>query len=106
MSFSYTVFLDEHDLHQVLTEIKSLSQVQSLGLALGLLSSAIDEIRKDITSVKDQKAEVIKYWLKRREIIRHKQSCPPTWSQLADAVVEEDVALGDSIRHKYCITLS
>ena len=103
--FSYNVSLDEHDLQRVLTVIKPVSQVQSLGLALGLLPSAIDEIRKDFTSVKEQKIEVIKYWLRRIEIIHDMQSHPPTWSQLADAVAEEDVALSDRIRHKYCITL-
>ena len=55
--------------------------------------------------MKEQKIEVIKYWLKRREIIRDMQSHPPTWSQLADAVAEEDVALSDHIRHKYSIML-
>ena len=80
-----------------------MSQVQSLGLALGLVISAIDEIRKDFTSVKEQKIQVIKYWLKRTEIIRTMQACPPTWSQLADAVADEDVSLSDHIRHKHCI---
>ena len=55
--------------------------------------------------MKEQKIEVIKCWLKHREIIRDMQSCPPTWNQLADAVAEEDAALGDRIRHQYCVTL-
>ena len=79
-----------------------MSQVQSLGLALGLLISAIDKIQKDFASVKEQKIEVIKCWIKRTEIIRNMQSCRPTWSQLADAVADEDAALSDSIRCKYC----
>ena len=94
--------LDEHDLQDVLEEIKSVTQVQSLGLALGLLISAVDEIQNNFRSVKEQKVRVIKCWLKRTEIIRKRQSCPPTWSQLADAVANDDVALGDSIRRKYC----
>ena len=89
--------LDEHDLQSVLTEIKSVSQLQSLGLALGLLASAIEKIRKEFTSVKEQKIELIKCWLRRMENIREMQSCPPTWSQLADAVAEDDVALSNSI---------
>ena len=98
-------FIDVHDLQEVLSEIKSVSQVQNLGLALGLLVTAVDEIRKDFTSVKEQKIQVIKCWLKRTDIIRKMQSCPPTWSQLADAVAEDDVALSKSIRQKYCTTL-
>ena len=94
--------LDEHDLQDVLLEIKSVSQVLKLGLALGLLISAIDKIRKDFGSVEEQKIQIIKYWLKRTEIIRKMQSHRPTWSQLADAVADEDVALSDSIRCKYC----
>ena len=91
-------------MQKVLKEIKSLSEVQSLGLALGLLITAIDKIRKDFATVEEQKIQVIKYWLKRREIIQDMQSCPPTWSQLADAVAEEDVSLSDRIRQKYCVT--
>ena len=85
--------LDEHDLQRVLTEIKPVSQVQSLGLALGLLASAIEKIQKEFAAIKEQKIEVIKCWLRRREIIREMQASPPTWSQLADAVAEDDVAL-------------
>ena len=94
--------LDEHDLQDILEEIKSVSQVQSLGLALGLLISAIDKIQKDYASVKEQKVQVIKWWLRRTDIIRKMQSRHPTWSQLADAVADEDAALSDSIRFKYC----
>ena len=82
-----------------------MSQVQSLGLNLGLLASAIEKIQKDFASVKEQKIELIKYWLRRREIIRNMQSCPPTWSQLADAVDEDNFALSKSIRSKHCATL-
>ena len=96
------IHVDEHDLQEVLKEIKAVSQVQSLGLALGLLISAIEKIQKDFTSVNEQKIQVIKYWLKRREIIRKMESCPPTWSQLAEAVADEDAALSDYIRCKYC----
>ena len=79
-----------------------LCQVKSLGLALGLLITAIEEIQKGCASVKEQGIQVIKYWLKRTEIIREMQSCPPTWSQLADAVAEEDTALSQHIRQTYC----
>ena len=99
--FLYTLSLDEQDLQRVLKEIEPLSGVQNLGLALGLLISAIDEIQKDFASVKEQKIQVIKYWLNRRKIIGQMKSHPPTWSQLADAVADEDVALSDHIRHKY-----
>ena len=104
MCFLHTDSLDEHDLQGILAEIKSVSQVQSLGLALGLLVSAIDKIQKDFSTVKEQKIQVIKFWLKRTEIIRNMQSRNPTWSQLADAVADEDAALSDSIRCKYCKT--
>ena len=83
-----------------------MSQVQSLGLSLGLLASAIEKIRKDFPSVKEQKIELIKCWLRRMEIIREMQGCPPTWSQLVEAVAEDDVALSNSIQNKYCARLS
>ena len=89
-------------MQDVLMEIKPVSQVLRLGLALGLLISAIDKIRKDFASVEEQKIQIIKCWLKRIGIIRKMQSCRPTWSQLADAVADEDAALSDSIRCKYC----
>ena len=102
MNVFHFVSLDEHDMQKVLMEIKSVSEVQSLGLALGLLITAIDEIRKDFATVKEQKIRIIKYWLKRLHIVREKQEFPPTWSDLADAVADEDVALSGHIRSKYC----
>ena len=93
---------DLHDLQDVLEEIQSVSQVKSLGLALGLLVTAIEKIQKDFSSVKEQKIVVIIYWLTRKEIIRKMQSSPPTWRQLADAVTEEDPSLSDRIRSKFC----
>ena len=98
----HSVSLDEHHLQKVLVEIKSVSQVESLGLALGLLITAIDQIIKDCATVKQQKIQIIKYWLKRKDIIQEMQACPPTWSLLADAVADEDVALSNQIRSKYC----
>ena len=85
-----SVSLDEHDLQRVLMEIKSVSEVESLGLNLGLLISAIDEIQKDFVTVKRQRIQIIKYWLRRTEIIQEMQDSPPTWTQLADAVADED----------------
>ena len=93
---------DEHDLQRILTEIKSVSRMRSLGLALGVLMPAIEKIQKEFASVEDQKIEIIYCWLRRTEIIREMQPCPPTWSQLADAVAIEDVALSERIRHTYC----
>ena len=89
-------------MRRILTEIKSVTQVESLGLALGLIISTIEEIQKNHSSVKQQKTQLVKYWLKRTDIIRDMQSCLPTWSQLADAVADEDAALSDRIRSKYC----
>ena len=89
--------LDEHDLQRVLMEIKSVSEVESLGLNLGLLMSAINEIQKDFMTVKKQRIQIISRWLRRTEIIREMQACPPTWSQLADAVADEDSTLSDHI---------
>ena len=99
---SFLLCLDEHDLQRVLTEIKSVSEVESLGLNLGLLMSAINEIQKDFTTVKKQRIQIINRWLRRAEIIREMQAFPPTWSQLADAVADEDSALSHHIRSKYC----
>ena len=82
--FSHTVSIDEHDLRRVLKEMKSVSQMLSLGLALGLVPSAIDVIQKDFGSVKQQNIEVIKCWLNHREIILNMQSCCPTWSVLVE----------------------
>ena len=52
--------------------------------------------------VKDQKVQVIKCWLTRTKLIEERQTSPPTWTQLADAVANEDAALSERIRLKYC----
>ena len=95
------VSIDEHDLQKVLTKIKAVSKVESLGKGLGLLMSAIDVIQKEFVRLEEQKIEIIKYWLKRINLIHEMQPCPPTWSQLADAVADEDSELSDHIRCKY-----
>ena len=78
----YPDSLDEHYLHRVFTAIKSLHQVQSLGLALALLAIAIKEIRAYFSLVKEQKIEIIKRWLKRMQIIHKMQGCSPTYSRV------------------------
>ena len=96
------VCLDEHDLQKVLTEIESVTEVESLGLNLGLLISMIDEIQQDYATVKKRRVQIIKCWLRRIGIIRDKQACPPTWSELAGAVAKQNRDLSDHIRSKYC----
>ena len=100
MSFNLFHYTDEHDLQKVLREIRSVSHVQNLGLALGVLMSLIDKTREDYALVEDQKIEVMYCWLRRTDILREKQSCLPTWSELADAVADENVALSEEIRRK------
>ena len=102
MPVFHIVCLDEHDLQNVLTEIESVTEVESLGLNLGLLISTIDEIQQDCATVKKRRIQIIKCWLRRTGIIREMQACPPTWSQLADAVAKQNQALSDHIRSKYC----
>ena len=89
-------------MQDVIAEIKSLNQVMSLGLELGLIITAIEQIQKEFPSLKEQKIKVIMYWIQRKEIIPKMQSSPPTWRQLADAVAEEDPALDNRIRSKFC----
>ena len=71
-------------------------------MALGLGFSALDEIKSNSATVKKQKIQVLKYWLRGRVIEEQMRSCPPTWSQLADAVAEQSIRISDRIRRKYC----
>ena len=87
---------------KVILEIKSVTGVLSLGLNLGLLKSTNDKIQKNHKSLDEQKIEVIHCWLKRTDIIREKCSHPPTWSQLSDAVANENSALSEYHWEKYC----
>ena len=92
------------DLQQVLDEIHNITQVTNLGLKLGLYMPAIDKIQTDYKNVDEQKTRILYAWLARKDIIPSKQSLPPTWNELADAVAKESTALSMDIRRKYCNT--
>ena len=100
------ISIDEDDLHKVLNELIEISQVTSLGLSLGLRMSSIEGIKNDCQSSDEQKTIVVYRWLKRQDIVRDYQSCPPTWNQLALAVAKENPTVSRRIQEKYCTILS
>ena len=95
--------VDEDDMQRILPEIKAVHNVENLGLALSVCwsTNSIERIQKDNQSIKNQKIQVIYHWLTRTDIIRGKQSILPKWSELADAVNNENAALSKNIRCKY-----
>ena len=96
----------ECDLLLILEEVHQVTNIQRLGLHLGLYISAIDKIQDQYKSPEQQKTRIIQYWLQRKDIIPDKQSCLPTWNGLADAVAKESTALSRAIRAKHCKTSS
>ena len=86
----------------IVTELKGITDVLELGLALGIRKSALDQIMQDNTKLEKQKIQVIHYWLTRKEIIRQKQRECPRWDGLADAVARVNPLLSNTIRHQHC----
>ena len=97
---------DGGDLHQVLEEVHNITEVVQLGLNLGLHPAAIVKIKLDNKTLEDQKTWILYAWLQRKDIVPKKQSCLPTWSELADAVAKESTAVSRAIRQKHCKMLS
>ena len=93
---------DEDDLDMIVTELKDITEVLELGLALGIRKSSLDKIMQDNAKLEKQKIEVIHYWLTRRDIVRKKQGECPEWSGLANAVDRVNSSMGDKIRQQHC----
>ena len=85
----------------IVTELKDISDVQGLGLNLGIRMSALERIMTDYQPLDKQKTKVIYHWLKRKDIIRRKQNEHPTWGALADAVASLDPSLSEKIHHQH-----
>ena len=92
----------EHNLQEILEDIHQVTDIEGLGLNLGLYMSAIKNIQGECKYPEQQKRRIIWYWLLRKDIVPYKQSCPPTWRVLADAVAKESTALSREIRAKRC----
>ena len=92
----------EHNLRLILEEIHQITDIEGLGLNLGLHMSAISKIQDEYRSPEQQKMRIIRHWLRRKDIVPNKESCLPTWEVLADAVAKESTALSLEIRAKYC----
>ena len=91
----------EDDLQQILEEISQVTDLVTLGLRLGLHMKDIQKIQNEHKSSDEKKAWIIWSWLQ-RNIIPDKESCDPTWSELAKAVKKESNALSLYILNKYC----
>ena len=89
-------------MQRIVTELTAISDIVSLGLELGIRMSALEEIKADNPQVKQQRMQVVYYWLKRRDIVRTRQDECPTWTGLANAVGSLDHALSERIRCQYC----
>ena len=86
----------------ILEELHQVTDVQSLGLNLGLCLSAIFKILDEYKSLEQQKARIIWLWLQRKDIIPDKQSCLPTWCELVNAVSKDSAVLSQKIESKHC----
>ena len=77
--------------------------LEDLGLTLGIKKSAIDAILQKKSTVKQQRKEIVYYWLQRKEIVRQKKDDVASWSQLADALDKVSYSeLRKTIQKKYC----
>ena len=92
----------EHNLRLILEEIRQVTDIEGLGLNLGLHISAINKIQDEYKSPEQQKRRIIRHWLRRKDITPDMKSCLPMWEVLADAVAKENFALSFEIRAKYC----
>lgn len=95
-------FIDEDDLGTVVTKLNQITDIEGLGLALGIRMSTLEKIILDYPLQEKQKTKVIYYWLTRRDIIRQRQNEVATWDGLADAVDKLNPKLRDTIRHQHC----
>ena len=86
----------------IVTELKGVTDILELGLALGVRKSTLDQIMQDNANLQKQKIHVIHYWLTRRDIVRNKKRECPGWDGLADAVARVNPSLSDRIRHQHC----
>ena len=93
---------DEDDLYMIVSELRDVTEVLKLGLALGIRKSALDKILQDSTNLEDRKIEVIHHWLTRRDIVRLKQGECPGWNALAVAIAEINPALSQRIQQRHC----
>ena len=89
-------------MENIITELSDISDVETLGLKLGIRMSALEKIMFEYPQLERQKTKVIYYWLKRKDIIREKQNEHPTWDRLVRAVARLDPLLSDRIRHHHC----
>ena len=82
----------------IATELNDISEVERLGLALGIRMSELDKIMADYSKLEMQKARVVYYWLIRKGIAQPRQIERPTWKRLADAVAKLNPALSNKMR--------
>ena len=95
-------FIGGDDLQRIITELKDVLDVETLGLHLGIRLPALLKIKEDYHRLEKQKIQVLYHWLKRMEIIESKRSEEPTWTRLAEAIAELNPKLSEKIRRQYC----
>ena len=86
----------------VITELNDVTDIESLGLALGIRMSALEKIALNYSKPDKQKTKVIYYWLTRKDIVRQKEREFPTWDGIADAVARLNPSLSERIRCQHC----
>ena len=85
----------------VATKLHDISDVESLGIALGIRMSALEKIASDYSTVEKQKTKVIYYWLTRKDIVRERQGESPNWNGIANAVARLNPSLSKRIRDRH-----
>lgn len=64
----------ELNLKNVVNALKEVTEVEDLGLKLGVPEYVVDRVRRDFHTTDDQKREVLKWWLN--------NNLNPTWGRL------------------------
>ena len=96
------VSTDEDDLETAVTELDNITDVEGLGLALGIRMSALEKIMLNCSNLDKQKTKVIYHWLIRKDIVRQRQGESPTWNGIADAVARLNPSLSERIHRRHC----
>ena len=82
--------------------LNDITNVERLGLNLGIHMSALERIMINYPLMERQKTKAIYYWLQRRDIVWHKHNEHPTWGGLTDAMRMLNPSLSARIRLQHC----
>ena len=89
-------------MNTIVFELHDITDVLTLGLALGIRKPALDKIMQGNATLEGQKIQVVDYWITRKDIVRQRQGDCPGWKGLADAVAWVNPTLSHKIKRQHC----